>query len=546
VRNRVVLITLALLALVSLPYIVAALTAGPEYVFGGFLFNPVDGNTYLAKMYQGWRGEWLYKLPYTAQPGEGAFLFVFYNFLGHTARLLGLSLVWTFHIFRLLGALILAFVLYRFLGEFSIYTRWRVLLFAWALLGAGLGWLVFPFGLIPSDFWVAEAYPFLSSYANPHFPLGLALLLTLLIKKDELGSATSLVRYLWRDWLAGVLAFLLAIVSPFGVIVAFVVLGVERMRELWIRMSNYSQTLERSENSRRQFSPMVISSIMHSATTRRLMWIFVCGAPLLFYDFWIARVNPVLAIWNAQNLTPSPPMWDILIAFSPALILALLGAWSLLRRQRRGNLMLTWAVLGLLLVYLPFGLQRRFMMGLFVPIVGLMGFGLGELANRADRRSDLIARIGFAASLPSCLLLLFVSFHGIQTHNELFYMTRSESNALAWIEANTPAHALVLASPQMGLFIPAHTGRRVIYGHPFETVNALAEEQAVETFFQNSGDPALVSSFLEQRGVDYVFYGPREYKLGASLDLSNLLPVYEEGDVTVFKVIPGTFSQGSG
>ena len=208
--------------------------------------------------------------------------------------------------------------------------------------------------------------------------------------------------------------------------------------------------------------------------------------------------------------------------------------------------MLTWAVLGLLLVYLPFGLQRRFMMGLFVPIVGLMGFGLGELANRADRRSDLIARIGFAASLPSCLLLLFVSFHGIQTHNELFYMTRSESNALAWIEANTPAHALVLASPQMGLFIPAHTGRRVIYGHPFETVNALAEEQAVETFFQNSGDPALVSSFLEQRGVDYVFYGPREYKLGASLDLSNLLPVYEEGDVTVFKVIPGTFSQGSG
>ena len=251
-------------------------------------------------------------------------------------------------------------------------------------------------------------------------------------------------------------------------------------------------------------------------------------------------MHPVLAVWNAQNLTITPPIWDVFIAFSPALILALLGAWFLLRRQRSGNLLLTWTVLGLLLVYLPFGLQRRFMMGLFVPIVGLAGFGLGEIAARAGRRADQFARIGFATSLPSCLLLLFVSFHGIQTHNELLYLTRSEWNALAWLEANTPPHALVLASPQMGLYIPAHTGRRVIYGHPFETVNASAEEQAVEAFFQSGGDPVFVSSFLEQRNVDYVFYGPRERELGAFLDLSSLLPVYEEGDVTVFKVVPGT------
>jgi len=257
-------------------------------------------------------------------------------------------------------------------------------------------------------------------------------------------------------------------------------------------------------------------------------------------------VHPKLSVWNAQNLTLTPPAWDLFIALSPALILAALGAWSRLHRQRDGNLLLTWVVLGLLLVYLPFGLQRRFMMGLFVPLAGLAGFGLGELAARPGQHAGLAARLGFAVSLPTNLLLLFVAFHGIQTHNELLYLTRSEAKALNWIEANTPTRALILASPQMGLFIPAHTGRRVIYGHPFETVNAEVEEQAVKKFFQGGRDPTIVSAFLKQHGVDYIFYGPRERELGALPDLSNLSPVYIDGEVIIYRVVSGAFDQGFG
>ena len=59
--------------------------------------------------------------------------------------------------------------------------RGRHMAFVYFALGLGLGWLALPFGGVPSDFWVAEAYPFLSSYANPHFPLSLALLLWLML-----------------------------------------------------------------------------------------------------------------------------------------------------------------------------------------------------------------------------------------------------------------------------------------------------------------------------------------------------------------------------
>jgi hypothetical protein len=46
---------ISFLILITGPYLWAYLTTGSDHFFGGFLFNPIDGNSYLAKMYQaGW------------------------------------------------------------------------------------------------------------------------------------------------------------------------------------------------------------------------------------------------------------------------------------------------------------------------------------------------------------------------------------------------------------------------------------------------------------------------------------------------------------
>ena len=73
----VFVISFIVLCFVTLPYIFASSTAGSDFVFSGFLLNPLDGNTYLAKMIQGWQGHWRFILPYTADQSEGAYLFVF-------------------------------------------------------------------------------------------------------------------------------------------------------------------------------------------------------------------------------------------------------------------------------------------------------------------------------------------------------------------------------------------------------------------------------------------------------------------------------------
>ncbi len=69
----VLALSVGLVLLASVPYLLAYLVP-PEHVFSGFLFNPVDGNSYFAKMRQGLRGGWLFTLPYTAEPGAGVFV----------------------------------------------------------------------------------------------------------------------------------------------------------------------------------------------------------------------------------------------------------------------------------------------------------------------------------------------------------------------------------------------------------------------------------------------------------------------------------------
>ena len=70
------------LLLVNLPYLVAPSLTAPQSSFSGFLLNPIDGYSYLAKMRQGAAEPLEFRLPYAAEPGDGALLFVYYLVLG--------------------------------------------------------------------------------------------------------------------------------------------------------------------------------------------------------------------------------------------------------------------------------------------------------------------------------------------------------------------------------------------------------------------------------------------------------------------------------
>ena len=517
-RRRLLFLVLILVAVICLPYLYAFLVSGKDHVFAGFLINPVDSNSYLAKMYEGWNGSWRFTLPYTSDPGPGAYIFLFYLFLGHLAHWLGLPLLWIFHSVRILGAILMVAALAKFLkvslgknipGPFTALV--------WVTFGSGLGWLAILFGQLTSDTWVVEAFPFLSAFAIPHFSLSLAIILSIFSRTNQSiklqGVAFEVLEIVF-----------LSLISPFSVVLILVVLTGEAFWDGFVFKWAY----------------------LKGKTWLRLFWISLAGAPMLLYQLWVVNHDPYFAAWNAQNLTPSPQLWDILISFSPAILLAFLGGWEIIRNNRDRNQsgaiskwpdpsrrLVVWAILGLTLIILPFNLQRRFMIGLYIPLVSLAILGLSLL----KRKQNFFKNLALGLSLPTNLVLIAILILSSQAHSSILYMTRDEANALSWIREYSPSNALILAGPEMGNFIPAKTGRRVIYGHIFETVNAAQEMKLVKDYFSGEMDPAQAEILLEQRKVDLVFCGPREKALSSSLTCraaSGLPVVFQQGEVTIY------------
>jgi hypothetical protein len=260
------------------------------------------------------------------------------------------------------------------------------------------------------------------------------------------------------------------------------------------------------------------------------------GGFFILYQFYMSITDPVLKGWNAQNITASPPLLDFIFSFSPALIAAIWGSVVLLKSTSNPaqRTMVAWLVLGILLLYIPFNLQRRFILGLFIPVAILAVWGIGGINNPKTRRWLWVGL--FCFSLPTNLLIILAGFYGIQSHSSLIYLTVNEKSALEWVENSTPAHSLILASPEMGLFIPADTGRRVVYGHPFETVNAEQEKDKIETFYGNKLSSEGTYLYLLDKKPDYIFWGPREQRIGRPAILEELPVVYQNGDIKIYSL----------
>jgi uncharacterized membrane protein len=88
----------------------------------------------------------------------------------------------------------------------------------------------------------------------------------------------------------------------------------------------------------------------------------------------------------------------------------------------------------------------------------------------------------------------------------------------------------------MGLFIPAWSGRRVVYGHPFETVDAQRTKASVEGFFSAGARPDA-HKFMLNWNVAFMFVGPREHALGFSAVPSEAA-VFRNATVTIYQENP--------
>lgn len=490
---------MVLLLVINLPLLLALAISDPEYVFAGLVFNPIDGQSYLAKMRQGFDGAWSFVLPYTANPGEGAPLNLYYLFLGHVARWVDVSLAFIFHAARLLGSTLLLIQIWRLCKLLFAERVAQQIAFILATLGSGLGWLALLAGRLPPDFWLSEAYPFLAMQANAHFPLGLALQIQFMLpgkQPDKFGP---------RLILDSIQGLILAAVYPFGFALALATIAIQSFLAL-----------------RKQRATL-------SALSRTIALLSL-GGPLLLVQWLAVRAHPLLAAWNSQNQTPLPPLLDLIIALSPAM---LISAFYLAKRRRRlsedERSLLIWLAGAFILGLMPLNLQRRFLSGIFVPLALLAVKGaLAASQTMRVRIRFLLALL--LLSLPSSFIGGFSSLAAVQARASAFFLDRDEAAALSWLAENAPPVALIAASPEIGLHLPVQGDLRVWYGHPFETIAAGQRQSELEAFYAGVVE---TESFLDAQGFDFVFSGPRERALGSLDSIEGWQIVYESGEVQI-------------
>jgi hypothetical protein len=508
-KKRLAFFLLIILAILALPYVYAFEIGQNQAQFGGFLLNPLDGNSYLAKMMLGRQGDWLFTLPYSAEQSEPAFLFVFYILLGHLSRWVSLPSIFIFHAARLAAAAGLIISLFVFFTRVfnDPQAAWGAFMFA--AVGSGLGWLALPFGIYSSDFWVAEGYPFLSAYANPHFPLGISLLLILIMPAKSSDDKNEHIAA-WRTMSRVAIAVLLALILPFGIILAVVILIFHQ----FISFARFGERKWRRP--------------LHDILT-----IGVAGGPILLYQAWIVGKDAFLSNWNQQNQTATPPVFDLLISFSPFILASILVIWYMLwKRGLKTTLLSAWVISCLILIFFPWNLQRRFLTGVYIPLAGLAGYGLLNFI-RPGRLQRWLFGLCLLLVIPTNLIVILAGISAARNQEASIYLRDSEIEAFAWIESNTARDDVFLASAETGLLIPAHTGRRVIYGHPYETANSLKNHTILDQFFSGQMGvnqlPALVK---------FIWIGPREKSRYPEMDEILAPVVYSNEEVVIYRVTP--------
>ncbi|MBZ0301566.1 MAG: hypothetical protein K8J31_17605 [Anaerolineae bacterium] len=519
----VIVVAVALILLAFAPYGLLALRGPSEagWQFMGILHNSRDGATYLSKMMLGTHGEWLVHFQHTPESHGGAFIQVLYPLLGQVAGLTGVPVLVVFHLMRALSAVLMYLALYQLAATIWMRIRTRRIFFVLVSLAAGLGWLyaILSGGRVDSpDLSIPEAFPLQSTFVNVHFPLTLAcvaLLVSIIIEIFRPGATEEPT--LSNGGLTAVLLSLaLALLYP----QALVPLG-----GALVTYAGWRWLSKRHVNRRELFWLLVI---------------LLPAVPIAAYYGAVVMYNPAMAEWSRQNVTAAPPLPVLLIGFAFPLIIALPGIIRAFGRYEAhdDHFMLAWLIVMLVCIYLPTNIQRRFAVGMMLPLAyfatrALEAFWLPQFSNRRWRYRVMILFVPLIA-----LTHLFVLFiptlpivAGRPQDTQGLYLERDYAAVFEWLRERTRLTDVVLASEPVSLWLPGWAGTRVVYGHPFETLQADVKKDAIRAWYASGQD---CQTLIDDYSIRFILYGPEEAKIGDGPCLAELQQVARSGDVTIY------------
>jgi len=511
-------IALILLLLSSLPSWAGYAAQTNNLLFRGIYFDEGDYAVHISMMRAGRMGDWAYQMRFTSEPHHPAFLRMFYVVLGHISKWIGLSVEVTYELARWILGFAALFAIYRLclrVFQERIYARAA---FGLAAFGSGLGWLQLMLGaplqpISPIDFWLIDTHIFFSISLFPSYSFTLMLMAAALSLYLDYLEFPNWQKILWIS----LMAIACQVVNP----IAFAVVDVA----------------------------FVGATLSQWRQERKLIWnhlialgiLAIAQIPFLAYNFIILSRDPIWSPYTIQHQTLSPPpsfyFWGFAL-FWPFALYAMVRAFQNL--MPAWGAMLAWTFSGFALAYLPVVTQRRFLLGITIPLGILAIRGLIELLKKLEAKSpNLLKRENLIiftyivfASLSSIYLVLGSSLY-MQAHPKDVFYPKDLEAALQWLDQNAQSNEVVLGDVETGQLVGQRTRLIAYVAHEMETLYFDNKKAMMQAYFKNSAP----TNWLDQTNAKWVVYGPYEQAISKSFQPSDSLKlVYENNTVKIYEV----------
>lgn len=500
--------------------------------------NPTDAGVYLAWIRQGAEGHFLTRNLFAPGGPPNHTVYLLFWLLGSLMALIHAPLAPFYGAATVLSGLGLLAAAWWLTGRFFDDVRVRRAGFALAALSGGLGWSFVPSlgstsDALPIDFTQPEATTF-GSLKTPIFALSQILMILIV------GSLWTAIRdRTWRPLLVALpSAALLANSHTYDVI---------SLGAAWVVWLALRWTTQRRIDGLEAAQTAVVAVAVAVPTA---------------LNFVALRETGVLAQRTVAP-TPAHPPFLVLLGYGLLVPLAAMGFWSG-RRSEGLRLLAAWAVVPLLIQYLPTSIQRKLVMGVHLPIALLAGLGLALLwqSKRPWRRW-----IGFAATTMTFLTPFVLTGEDLRAALDpkgdpgRETLLADERRAMEWIREHAPPDAVVepmprfkagddgdwnLESSALDLMTPGYTGRSVECGHWCETPGFQAKLDDWQTFAEADTDDADRRAILRKKGVDLIVISDREAPPTPDLafeawrteppDFLRPIPEASKGSVRVYRV----------
>lgn len=532
------LVGVGVMVITTAPFVYGFLHTPPDKYFLGFhTLASGDYSVYLSYILQTYDGHFLFRDLFTGESSSYNMLNTFWVVVGFLGKALRVSPIVAFHVSRIISLLLLLVSIYIFVGLYEKDIAKRKILFLFLTFSTGIsGYFLSYFDKIyyaqdgyfhrPMDLWVPESNIFLSMLHSGHMSLALALTISIFsftwffIKTEQ---------YRWSI-LAGI--FLLSLVSfyPFQLPMVLGVLG-----SFWF-----------------------VSCVAQKKFLQKLLYHLIIMvtiiSPLLWYYFFMLRIDAVMAQRNAQNLNFTPAWYFFLTSFGVLVPLAMYRIWRILRERSYNENVLflfVWLIFQLILIYLPFHFQRRTIGGLQLPLTIFAVEGLLVLFHRIKARAQPFV-VQYILSNKMVLVYLFIFVFGfsnavVVAKNIVLYYTQSpyvyhplnDILAMQWLKENLSENDTVLSHYSSGYLIPGYSGKRVFLGHGVETIYFEKKKQDTQAFFSGSFGKEAQTEFLQKNNITYVYFGDFEKSYGTfNPDEKNYLKkAYQNNAVSIYKVL---------